>query len=111
MENAVHFTSEGGRIEIAGVSRPDGCTIRVSDDGPGIAETDLPHVFERFWHRLPPDGPMGSGLGLAMARATARAWGGDVKACDGPGRGSGLRAEPSAPDGRSHRLVGDMTVR
>lgn len=83
VENAVHFTSEGGRIEIAGVCRPDGCAIRVSDDGPGIAPTDLPHVFERFWHRLPPDGPMGSGLGLAMARATARAWGGDCTACDG----------------------------
>lgn len=88
VENAVHFTSEGGRIEIAGVCGPDGCTIRVSDDGPGIAETDLPHVFERFWHRLPPEGPMGSGLGLAMARATARAWGGDVTAGDGRAGGA-----------------------
>ena len=80
IENAVHFTLEGGRIELSGRAFPDRCTIRVSDDGPGIAAEDLGHVFERFWHRRPPNGPMGSGLGLAMALATARSCGGDARA-------------------------------
>ena len=95
VENAVHFTSEGGGIEIIGECDPDLCTISVSDDGPGISEADLPYVFDRFWHRLLPDGPMGSGLGLAMARATARAWGGrdrrQPSRCRG--RGDALLAE------------------
>ena len=88
VENAVHFTADGGMISITGVVRPHSCAIVVEDDGDGIAPEDLEHVFDRFWHRLPPSGPMGSGLGLAMARATARAWGGDVVAGGEPGRGA-----------------------
>jgi signal transduction histidine kinase len=80
VENAVHFTTDGGRIELSGIVRAHECVFRVSDDGPGIAAEDLDHVFERFWHRRPPDGPMGSGLGLAMALATARACHGTVRA-------------------------------
>jgi signal transduction histidine kinase len=78
VENAVHFTADGGWIEIRGTVATTTCSIVVSDDGPGIAADDLDHVFERFWHRRPPSGPMGSGLGLAMALATARASGGDL---------------------------------
>lgn len=79
VENAVHFTTEGGRIELSGLASSRECTFRVSDDGPGIAPDDLDHVFERFWHRRPPEGPNGSGLGLAMALATARACRGTVR--------------------------------
>jgi signal transduction histidine kinase len=82
VENAVHFTEDGGRIEIMGDATATTCTIRVSDDGPGVAPEDLDHVFERFWHRRPPNGPMGSGLGLAMALATARASGGELRVCN-----------------------------
>jgi signal transduction histidine kinase len=78
VENAVHFTEEHGSITIAGSVAADTCSIVVADNGVGVDPDDLEHVFERFWHRNPPSGPMGSGLGLAMARATARAWGGDV---------------------------------
>lgn len=90
VENAVHFTADNGTISITGVVRYDTCAIVVEDDGEGIAPEDLEHVFDRFWHRLPPSGPMGSGLGLAMARATARAWGGDVIASGEPRRGARL---------------------
>jgi signal transduction histidine kinase len=51
-------------------------TIRVKDSGAGIAPEDLPHVFDRFWHRRPPEVMPGSGLGLAMARAATQAMGG-----------------------------------
>jgi len=80
IENAIHFTQEGGHISVEGRVTATSCVIRVSDDGPGIPQDDLDHVFERFWHRLPPNAPMGSGLGLAMAQAAARMSGGDVSA-------------------------------
>jgi signal transduction histidine kinase len=88
IENAVHFTTDGDRIELRGIVGPRECVVRVSDDGPGIASEDLDHVFERFWHRRPPHGPMGSGLGLAIAHATARACGGTARACNGPQGGA-----------------------
>jgi signal transduction histidine kinase len=88
VENAVHFTADDGTISICGSVRRDTCVIAVADDGVGISSEDLEHVFDRFWHRRPPSGPMGSGLGLAMARASARAWGGDLAVCSRPGLGA-----------------------
>ncbi|MCW2768131.1 MAG: two-component sensor histidine kinase [Nocardioides sp.] len=102
IENAVHFTDETGRIEICGQVSAVYCTIRVSDDGPGIAVEDLDHVFERFWHRRPPNGPMGSGLGLAIARATARSCGGDVRAANN--RSGGAAFELALPRCRPHAI-------
>ncbi len=105
VENAVHFTADDGAITILGLVTPTACTIVVADDGVGIGAEDLDHVFERFWHRHPPSGPMGSGLGLAMARATARAWGGDVVAVSGADGGARFeftlprRPAPLAPRG------------
>ncbi|MEQ6901412.1 HAMP domain-containing sensor histidine kinase [Nocardioides sp. YIM 152588] len=90
VENAVHHTADHGCIEIRGTASKTTCSIVVADDGAGIAPADLEHVFHRFWHRRPPNGPMGSGLGLSMARATARAWGGDVRASNRPTGGAVL---------------------
>jgi signal transduction histidine kinase len=88
IENAVRFTKEGGRIELSASVEGARCTIRVVDSGPGITPEDIDHVFERFWHRLPPNGQMGSGLGLPMALATAQACGGTVVARNHPRGGA-----------------------
>jgi signal transduction histidine kinase len=50
-------------------------TVRVADDGPGIAPEDLPHVFERFYKGK--DGK--HGIGLAIAKAAAEAWHGTLQ--------------------------------
>ena len=76
VENAVHFTDPGERIEISCRREGRFGTITVADSGAGIAPEDLPRVFERFWHRRPPEVMPGSGLGLAMAWAAAHAMGG-----------------------------------
>jgi signal transduction histidine kinase len=88
VENAVHFTSPGDRIELS--CQCDGLigTIRVSDTGPGIAPEDQPHIFDRFWHRRPPGGMPGSGLGLAMAWAAAHAMGGTLVVHSALGEGA-----------------------
>jgi signal transduction histidine kinase len=80
IENAVHFTAEADLIRLS--CRQDGtrCVIEIADSGPGISAEDLPHVFERFWHRRSPSGAMGSGLGLPMARAALQAQGGSIVA-------------------------------
>ncbi len=78
----------GDRIELS--CRRDGRvgTITVADSGAGIAPEDLPHVFERFWHRRPADGMPGSGLGLAMASAAAHAMGGTPRRASTLGEGA-----------------------
>ena len=78
VENAVHFTRPGDRIELSCRHDRGVGTIRVTDSGAGIPPEDLPHVFERFWHRRPADGMPGSGLGLAMASSAAQAMGGTL---------------------------------
>jgi signal transduction histidine kinase len=88
VENAVHFTAPGQRIELSCRRGEDGVTVAVADSGPGIAPEDLPHVFERFWHRRPPDVMPGSGLGLAMARAAAHAMGGTLHVTSRPEQGA-----------------------
>ena len=56
------------------------------DHGPGFAEDDLPHVFDRFYRASEARGMPGSGLGLAIVRQAAEAGGGGVEAANAPGR-------------------------
>ena len=95
VENAVHFTHPGDRIELSCRQLNGVGTITVADTGAGIAPEDLPHVFERFWQKRPADGMPGSGLGLAMAKAAAQAMGGKLAVTSD--LGSGTRFEMSLP--------------
>ena len=74
--NALKFTAEGGRIELAGWFDGRVALIAVRDDGSGIAAEDRAQIFERFY-RLPGHARItGTGLGLPIARELARAMGG-----------------------------------
>jgi two-component system sensor histidine kinase MprB len=74
LDNAVKWSPPGGVVTVA---LRDG-TVYVADEGTGIAEEDLPHVFERFY-RSPDSRTMpGSGLGLSIVRAIAERHGGAV---------------------------------
>ena len=89
IENAVHFTASGDRIRLSGEIAGPWYVISVADAGPGIRAVDLPHVFERFWHRPPRSVvPMGSGLGLPMAQAAVRAHGGRITVSAAPEGGA-----------------------
>ena len=76
LDNAVKWSPRGGSVE---VSVRDG-RLSVRDHGPGIAEEDLPFVFDRFYRAKEARGMPGSGLGLAIVRKVAEAHGGDVVA-------------------------------
>jgi two-component system sensor histidine kinase MprB len=65
-------------------------TLEVRDHGPGIAEQDLPRVFDRFYRAPGARGRPGSGLGLAIV---AEAHGGSVHAANAPEGGARLTLE------------------
>ena len=70
VKNAVRFTPSGGEVTISITERADSVAVAVSDNGPGIAEHDLPRIFDRFYRAL--DGEEArsdsSGLGLAIVK-------------------------------------------
>jgi two-component system phosphate regulon sensor histidine kinase PhoR len=91
VHNAIKFTPEGGRIEIAALPASGGVMIEVSDTGVGIEPADLPRVFERFFKADRARRAGGTGLGLALVKHTAEAHGGRVEAESRPGEGSRFR--------------------
>jgi len=85
LDNAGKWSPPGGTVT---VRLSDGA-LTVADEGPGIAEADLPYVFERFYRSEESRTMPGSGLGLAIVRQVAERHGGTVMADRAP-RGGAL---------------------
>lgn len=101
LDNALRHTSSGGRVEMRAASDRSAIRLTVSDSGEGIAETDLPHVFERFFRagtaRDREKG--GAGIGLAIVKALVQAHGGTITAASrGAGHGSVFTLTLPAPE-------------
>jgi signal transduction histidine kinase len=89
LENAVRHTGDRDIIKLSVIASGLGLGVRmiVSDAGQGIPGEQLRHIFDRF--RSGDSGhPRGTGLGLALVRAVARAHGGEVLVRSRPGQGS-----------------------
>jgi two-component system sensor histidine kinase MprB len=76
LDNAVKYSPAGAPIE---VTVHDGEVV-VADRGPGIAEEDLPRIFDRFYRAAAARAKPGAGLGLAIVREAAEAHGGAARA-------------------------------
>ncbi len=89
LDNAARH-APGTPITLEASRRPAGVRIEVRDGGAGIADADLPHVFDRFYQAdVSRDRAAGtSGLGLAIAKAIADAHGGSVGAANLPSGGA-----------------------
>jgi two-component system, OmpR family, sensor kinase len=77
VDNAIRYGHEGARVDVEVRREDSGVVIEVTDNGPGIAEADLPRVFDRFFRAGGHD-TQGSGLGLAIAQALAQSYRGRV---------------------------------
>ena len=87
LDNAIKWSPPDAAVEIA--VRDGEVTVR--DHGPGIAQADLPHVFDRFYRAPSARGLPGSGLGLAIVKHVADAHRGTVTVERAPGGGTLLR--------------------
>lgn len=94
LDNAVKFSPPGGTITVSLL----GNRLRVADEGEGITEEDLPHVFERFYRSDHARNTPGSGLGLSIVAQTIQAHGGWVKPGHAPEGGAEFVAHlPGSP--------------
>ena len=94
LDNARKWSPPGGSVS---VDVHDGVVI-VHDRGPGIAEGDLPHVFDRFYRSPAARGLPGSGLGLAIVAQVAKAEGGSILAENDPAGGARMSLRlPTVP--------------
>ncbi len=97
LSNAAKFTPKGGEITVATALSGDRAVLTVTDTGEGIAEEDLPLVFNRFFTRpvsdMGDDSPKGTGLGLAIVKEIVDAHNGTVSAESEQGKSSAFTVE------------------
>ncbi|MEV0068096.1 ATP-binding protein [Amycolatopsis sp. NPDC050768] len=81
--NAAKWSPAGGTVTVTLTAEPGEAHLVVTDEGPGIPDTDLPHVFERFYRAASARSLPGSGLGLAIVQQVVAQHHGRVTASNG----------------------------
>lgn len=98
--NAIKFSPREGTVRVSWSAGEDGLTVRVADEGEGIAPHALPHLFSAYWQGDGTD-RRGAGLGLWIARAIVEGHGGEIGVESAPGRGATFRFTlPTRPEPR-----------
>jgi two-component system sensor histidine kinase BaeS len=95
VENALRLTPPGGEVRLEAAPG----VLRVEDTGPGIADEDRAHAFERFYlhDRYGRERRVGTGLGLAIVKELTQAMGGSVELESAPGRGTAFSVRLRVP--------------
>jgi histidine kinase len=89
VSNAVKYNREGGQVDIEAKVRENELNVAVGDTGKGIAEEDLPHIFEKFYRVDDPEQQTkGTGLGLSIAKHIIEVHGGTISVQSTWGQGS-----------------------
>jgi signal transduction histidine kinase len=89
VNNAIRYTPNGSTVSLVASLKEskDGNTVQiiVSDNGAGINEADLPHIFEMFYRGTPSRREQGMGMGLAVVKWVVDSHGWSISACSGKG--------------------------
>jgi len=89
LNNAVKYSRVGGKIEISALKINGSVSINITDNGVGIAEEDIPHIFEDFYSgKVRPEGERSSGVGLAITKRIIEAHDGAISVESTLGKGS-----------------------
>ncbi len=90
ISNAVKFSPQGGTVKVAAQAEDDFATISVSDEGIGISDEQMPHLFQRFrrLHENEQKRVSGTGVGLFLCKHLVEAHGGTIEVESEPGAGS-----------------------
>ena len=79
LDNALIYTPEKGEVSVEVQEKDKEVSVKVSDNGKGIAENDLPHVFDRFYRADKSRSTEGTGLGLAITKKIIEAHQGTIE--------------------------------
>jgi two-component system, OmpR family, sensor kinase len=93
VDNAVKYSSAGGRVRVSAIADNGHVLIDVHDEGPGIPPEDQQLIFEKFGRSSGGTAKPGTGLGLFIARSIAEAHGGTLEVESVPDQGSVFRLE------------------
>lgn len=85
--NSIKFSAPGTRITVTARAAGDGALISIEDQGPGIAPSELPHVFDAYWSGSN-NQQLGTGLGLYITRSIVEAHGKQIGIESELGRGT-----------------------
>jgi heavy metal sensor kinase len=88
LDNALKYTSEGGRVAVEMKTYRNEVVLIFKDNGIGISEENLPHIFERFYRCDKSRHQRGSGLGLSLVRAIVQDAGGGIDISSRYGHGT-----------------------
>lgn len=102
VDNAVKYTPAGGQVWVQAVEYELFCGVCVSDDGPGIPESEQAEIFGRFYRGRTAGSAPGVGIGLYLARKIAQAGGGYLRVRSAPGQGAAFTCY--LPRARQHTL-------
>ncbi len=105
LSNAVKFTDRGGSVRVAAGPSPDASSlvVRVIDTGIGLAEDQIPLIFDKFVQiKHPRRASGGTGLGLPIGREIVEAHGGEIEVTSKPGHGSTFTVTLPVAVGKSH---------
>ena len=104
LDNAIKYSRDGGEIRVSMTTEDSSARIRFRDDGIGISQRDLPHIFDRLYRADPARtrNSGGSGLGLALVKWVVESHRGSIRASSEPDRGTEFLMElplmsPPAP--------------
>jgi signal transduction histidine kinase len=113
LTNANKYSPDGAKVRLAATLVGDEVEFAVSDNGPGLGEEELDHVFDRFWRAESGETQSvgGTGLGLAIAKSLVELHGGAISANSEQGEGATFRfVLPIAKDGRPARKAPKQTT-
>ena len=88
LDNALKFSQPGAKIEVRAFEIRPWLVLEIADDGAGIPEGDLPHIFEELYRGENARGVSGSGLGLALVRTIAALHAGSITVRSQLGQGT-----------------------